>query len=291
MGKNRPLRPGRETDPFDVAATLNNATYIDYYERLKNIAITTFRWEGLPYSVNERFLETVLFEQGRVLFFNDPDSGFMALPCVPSGQLNVYREPLKWQAVSIGYNKFYGLDDCALIRNTYTMRPTAEAIRLYAWRLYNAERVTDVNIGAQRKPVVILCNENEVLTFKNLFSKYAGNEDAIIGKRGLDIESIKTLDVSTKFVGLELQQYKRRIWSEALSYLGVAGYNEDKRERLVSGEIDTSEQQANAELLCFLKPRQEAADLINRMYGLNVTVHIRGGDGDSNIYDTSENFD
>ena len=38
----------------------SHSAYADYYYRLKSLACTMFKWEGLPDSVNERYLEYCL---------------------------------------------------------------------------------------------------------------------------------------------------------------------------------------------------------------------------------------
>ena len=48
----------------------SHSAYADYYYRLKSLACTMFKWEGLPDSVNERYLEYCLFTYGKAVFFN-----------------------------------------------------------------------------------------------------------------------------------------------------------------------------------------------------------------------------
>ena len=47
-----------------ASAELNNKTYIDYYDRLMELALNVFEWENLPPTVDERFLELTLYEMG-----------------------------------------------------------------------------------------------------------------------------------------------------------------------------------------------------------------------------------
>jgi hypothetical protein len=39
----------------------NETAYYMYYNRLRDYALSMFKWEGLPDSVNERFLEVKCF--------------------------------------------------------------------------------------------------------------------------------------------------------------------------------------------------------------------------------------
>ena len=94
----------------DEAMVLNNATYIDYFNRLELLAISIFEWEGLDeIGGNSRFLEMTLFEEGRAVFVKDPELGYLTLRVAPNGKLNYYRLPVSIEAVSIEYNKKYSL--------------------------------------------------------------------------------------------------------------------------------------------------------------------------------------
>lgn len=42
-----------------------------YYNRLKEIAISCIEWKNLPDTVDSRFLELTLFEDGAGVYFND----------------------------------------------------------------------------------------------------------------------------------------------------------------------------------------------------------------------------
>lgn len=53
-----------------------------YYNRLFDIAVSSFRWEGLPPSIDVRFMETCLLRYGAVIIFYDDVLGYLALPLI-----------------------------------------------------------------------------------------------------------------------------------------------------------------------------------------------------------------
>ena len=69
-------------------------------------------------------------------------------------------------------------------------------------------------------------------------------------------------------------KYKKEIWNEALTFLGVDNFSE-KKERLVSDEIDTNNEVINLNLMSFLAPRKKACELFNKKYGMNIEVKVR----------------
>lgn len=49
-------------EQFNLALTRNIDYFNSYYNRLKLLAVTQFKWNDLPDSCNARFLENTLFD-------------------------------------------------------------------------------------------------------------------------------------------------------------------------------------------------------------------------------------
>lgn len=258
------------------SAELNNKTYIDYYNRLMELALNVFEWENLPPSVDERFLELTLYEMGYCLYFNDEIIGNLALTCTIGGQLDVYRIPVLRRAYAVnGYNKMCSTKDSVLIFNNYLHTPTQLTIELFARRLYEIERAIDVNVKAQKTPTLILSSEQQRLTMKNMYMQYDGNEPFIFGDKNMDIEGIKSLKTDAPFVADKLEILKHQIWNEALTFCGIENSNQDKKERLVSDEVGSNYGNIEAQRNVMLNARKQAVKKINAMFGTNIDVHFR----------------
>ncbi len=255
---------------------LNNKTYIDYYNRLMELALNVFEWENLPPSVDERFLELTLYEMGYCLYFNDEIIGNLALTCTIGGKLDVYRIPVLRRAYAVnGYNKLCSTKDSVLIFNNYLHTPTQLTIKLFARRLYEIERTIDVNVKAQKTPTLILSSEQQRLTLQNLYMQYEGNEPFIFGDKNMDIEGIKSLKTDAPFVADKLENLKHQIWNEALTFCGIENSNQDKKERLVSDEVGSNYGNIEAQRNVMLNARKQACKKINAMFGTNINVHFR----------------
>lgn len=260
----------------DEGMIQNTETYEMYYNRLRDYAISMFEWEGLPDSINERFLEIKLYEEGKVVFFEDPDMGMLSLP-VTYGQLNVYGEPVNYKAVSIGYNRDLTIDDAVIMYANYSRKPIDYIIRQYARRLMQVERTMDVNIHAQKTPVLVLTEEeSQRLTMKNMYMQYDGNEPFIFAyKKGFNPDSVTVLKTDAPFVSDKLMEYKHNLWNEAMTFLGVGNAKQDKKERLVSDEVSANDEQIEGARFIMLKARQEACKKINDMFGTNISVDFK----------------
>ena len=257
------------------ACDMNILTANDYYDRLQLIALSLFEWENLPESCNARFLEKTLYSYGRALFIYDDVLGFLNMKCTPSGSLNNYDEPISYNAFSTIYQNSFSREDSVLIRNNYLERPTDNSVVLFASRLTEAERTIDTNIKAQKTPVLIRCDDKDRLTMKNLYNQYEGNEPFILGSKSLNIEGLKVLKTDAPFVADKIQSYKHEVWNEALTFFGINNANSDKRERLITDEVNANNQVISINAQAMLLTRVEACKLINERYGLKVNVKMR----------------
>lgn len=255
---------------------LNRNTFNDYFNRLFELAINMFKWENLPDTVDERFLELSLCEKGYCLYFNDDIMGNLALTCMIGGELDVYRIPTRRIAFAVnGYQAERTNKDSVLIFNNYLHTPTMQTISLYAERLTAIERAIDVNVNAQKTPIAILTDEKQKRTIEEIYRKYEGNAPVIIGAKNLDLDSVKALTTGAPYVADKLNILKRQIWNEALTFFGIENANTEKRERLVSDEITSNLGGVQAQRYVMLNAREQAADKINRMFGTNISVKFR----------------
>lgn len=268
-------RKGRKNQ-WDQSAELNNKTYIDYHDRLKELALNSFEWVNLPPTVDERFLELMLYDLGYCLYFNDEVIGNLALSCTIGGRLDVYRVPMYRKAYATnGYNKNCTNQDSVIIFNNFLRTPTELTISLFARRLYEIERSIDVNVKTQKTPVAILATEQQRLTMQNLYMKYDGNEPFIFGDKNMDISGITSINTNAPYVADKLQILKHQIWNEALTFLGIENSNADKKERLVSDEVGSNYGNVEAQRNVMLNARRQAVKKINAMFGTNIEVKFR----------------
>ena len=261
--------------PFQTSAMMNTATFNDYFQRLKALAVTMFEWRGLPELISVRFLEDTLFYYGKAAFINDSALGKMVTKITAAGKLNTYNEPVRYNCFSTGYSKMYEADAIVQIRNNYLMRPTLETIQLYAQRLYEVERAIDVNIKGQKFPMVIKGTPQQKLTLDNIYMKYDGNQPVIMIDKNLDTGVFGVFPTVSPYVADKLMLYKHDLWNEAMTFLGIANANTDKKERLITDEVQANDQlvQMGAEVM--LATRQEACKEINKLFGVSVSVDIR----------------
>lgn len=267
----------RKHNIFNESLILNNLTYRQYLNRLTELAISMFEWKNLPDTVDARYLELHLFETGCMVYFKDDVIGDLCLNCIVNGKLDVYGNPLLRRAYS-GYNNYQKLltyKDSVIIWNNYLHSNSILDVEMFARRLYNIDRIIDVNANAQKTPVLLQGSEKQRLTLLNLYKEYDGNAPFIFGDKNLDINSLKAFNTNAPYVCDKLYQLKTQIWNEALTYLGISNINIQKKERLITDEVTRNQGGTIASRYSRLESRRQAVEKINKMFGTNIEVNYR----------------
>ena len=267
----------RKRTQFGESALENNATYLSYYQRLLELSISMFDWKNLPSTIDSRYIELMLFEKGSVVYFDDEAIGNLCLDCISQGQFDVYGYPKNRRAYS-SYNQYtreLNEKDSVIIWNNFLHTNSQLAVKMYAKRLYNLDRIIDVNVNSQKTPVAILATPQQRLTMKNLYKEYDGNAPFIFGDKNLDLNGIKAISTGAPYVADNIYNLKTQIWNEALTYLGISNVNTVKKERLISDEVQRNLGGTIASRYSRLQSRQDAVKKINEMFGTNIEVEYR----------------
>lgn len=254
----------------------NDWTFIQYYNRLVDLCISQFEWINLPPTCDRRFLELTLMADGMAVFFRDEIMGYLALQCMISGPLDVYRIPILRRAyASNGYQMPLDNLNSVLIFNNSLHTNSQLDIEMYAWRLYEVQRAIDTNIKLQKTPKIVKCSENQRLTIINLFKQYDGNYPFIFADKAMDLKGLESIDIAAPYVADKLMVIKQQIWDEAMTYLGIANTNTSKRERLNTSEISVGMGDVEAQRYTRLMEREVACERINDMFGLKLEVRYK----------------
>lgn len=268
---------GTKKTNFGNSLNLNMRSYGQYFSILRQISISMFEWKNLPHTVDSAYLEKALFYNAGAVYFNDEVMGNLALDVLYNGRFNVYGEPVSRRAYS-KYNKYQKIltdSDSVIIWNNMDRTPTYPIIQLFARRLYNLDRIIDVNANAQKTPVLLKCDQKQRLTLLNAFKEMDGNSPVIFADNSFDENSILCLKTDAPYVCDKIYDLKTNIWNEALTYLGIPSANVMKKERLIKDEVLRGLGGTLANRYSRLSEREHAVKKINNMFGTNIEVHIR----------------
>lgn len=271
------------------ADILNNFTFIDFFDRLKRVATSIFKWKNLPETMNERWLELCLFYKGMAGILKHDNYGIINTEASWSGNIDIYGLPTLVYCYSTSFfseqrvrydgkvsieelSKIYGIEndnlkEAILVMNNIDMQPTFIAMELFAYRLYKVQRTIDINLDLIKKPFIIGCNEQDKLSMQKFMMDVENNQNMIFATADFDpSNSIKIFDLNVNNHVEELENEKRAILSEALTTLGVNSILVDKAERLISDEGKKDNEFINYNLQYYWKQRKEACEQFNKLF-------------------------
>lgn len=269
--------------PEQRASKENDYLFMIYFNKLINYALSMFEWTGLPAEMKNqtRYMEMVLLYTGAgVMYRSDEYGKFDFLQMLPNGSFDRYGNQIEYTARGYnGYNIRLDQENSVVCWNNYTR--TADLVPTifsFAERLADVQRTIDVRLEHHKAPIVYQGNKNNKLTLMNIFKKRKNHEPVVITDENLDYQNTIVLPTDPPFIVKELWSYKKDLWNEAMLFLGVDNAKQDKKERMVTAEVESNDEQIELARDIMLNARRDFCKEANEFwsnYGLNMDVDFR----------------
>lgn len=259
--------------------------YRHYMERLLNIVLAQFDWKGLPDTVDRWYLEMCLAFYGTAAMYKAKDTDLLFASNYTAQGLTMYGYPAHIRGVTNGgYDIVTGISmggtidvepgEFVVLYDTMTRTPLWKTLDIYAKMLTKVSLAIDLNLQQQYRPYILVGNtDNKALrkTFETFLDGVAAYEPALFST--MDPDDIKTIDLNVPYKGMELEQQRQAIWTDAMSELGIT-IGTTKKERMLGDEIATNREADLSQLNSRLKNRKEFAEKINEKFDLDVEVEL-----------------
>lgn len=250
--------------------------YIDNINLLFEKCVRIFKWHGSPENIPQREIEKYAIALGYCGFVDDRKCGYMVSNGGMSGPTQysdvfknfTYARPTAYGGtVTIGEN-------CVIIRNTSLMNPLTGLIRRTASQLAHADitlRAALVNYRAN--DVLVADDDSSAESIAAYYSSlYEGNLKAIVDENV--ISGIKNLSTSRSYADLlRLTEVKNEIMRSFFAEIGIR-QKSDKKERLVTEEVESDSMMLLFNIHDMLEQRQIACEEINKIFDLNMSVEL-----------------
>lgn len=260
---------GKKGTNFWQSAWLNEQSFMFYRLWILTLAMSRYKWIGLPPTCDARFLEKTLALEG-VATISTPKgaSVWTSTQAVTDGSPGLYETPRSWR--SFGPNGFgYDVDPSngvlVYANQLRTPFPTG-MIDMFARRLADYDRAADINVQQQKRPWLITAPAEKVNDLVQVYKQQSGGEPAILGLRGLtsDIE-VQSFGMQVPLIVNELDDGKRRIWNDIYTALGIENLTR-KAERSIEAEVTADNVPTSLMALDGLMARRQAADEWNERW-------------------------
>ena len=258
-------------------------TFMKWYFDIQQLYSSVFAYTGMPLIVDMSQVEQWLMYRGSVAFFIDELIGPLILPYTTQGSLNQYGNPTTIRAYGMnGYQIYLNPDQYVIIYDNNMKISNINALRQYAIRLSQTDKVIDVNIAAQKTPILLTAqNEGQLNSLKLAYRKMATGQPVIAEIGNTVNAGVNALNTGAPMVFNELQNYKLNLLSEVLTFCGIPNRGDPKRERLITTEVSAINGHVVHERTNRLQTRQRAINEINfkfGAYGVNLSVDFANVD-------------
>lgn len=264
-----------------------------FMKKFEIIALNLFSWENLPPTIEERYIEKALFDKGLVCLVDDENFGQIVVGCSYSQNMNIWGEPTEVITSGFNYIKSFNIENT--LNTTYTRDnddseiktaivcqnndlyiSTREILEYYVNKLVEVELSTFTNVYLQKFPFLINTTKDNEMTMKTLISKVDKGEPYIMyNKKIADLTTaVDVFNLNVPFVADKLLQYRFETEREIYTLFGFNN-NFEKKERLLTDEINVNNDFINCNIDSMYKKRKQFAELMNNKYGWNVQVKKR----------------
>lgn len=276
--------------PKDVDGIANTSAM--YYRiKLLKLILQRFEFAGLPETWDSDYFLEHLFLDG-VICITDTSAGVLALKTGVTG-IGIFDQPTECIIVNpvLGQMRRTINEDCALIKIQLDYQGVGWILNRYSTLLAMCDSSIAVNLLNTKATFVFgATSKGQAETFKAIFDKIAMGEPAVFTTENnttLIKEQMFTMPAKENFIADDVQLLKRKIINEFLTDIGISNANTDKRERLVTDEVNANNNEIVANIQHWHDNINEGLNKANELFGLNLSCRIRKYEGSSINADTS----
>lgn len=254
-----------------------NCTHMFLY----NLCVTMFKWNNLPEQsqpIDSLYLNKVLITQGRALFYKEEETGlYRVQPYSPAGKTNNYGWTPIRQIVSnfFGRAKSFTPQDSVEIWHNPSQFPMTTFIHEYCRKLQLFDEVIFNRLKLHKVPFTVsTTGEDERLAAKEVLRLWEEGLEIKMGKGKTAGDYLKVDEFDITYIISNLLKDKQTILSEFLTFVGINSFAFEKQERITNQELHQNDEVVARCLSIYLKTLNHCCDLINKKFGLNISVEL-----------------
>lgn len=260
--------------PKDVEAQITESGLF-YRERMLRKIFELFKFT-IPEEWDLDYFREHLFLDGFV-GVTDTRLGVLALKCAASGY-NVYNRPTQLifaNPILGSFNKRIGVNG-EVIRLQYNWHGVGPILAKYSYLLSMCDSAVSVNL-MNSKVAFIATAEGKAAaeTIKAAYQEISESSPFVcMSKDSVDAISWELLNVKQTFIANDVTILKQTIWNEFLTEIGIPNMNRDKRERMITDEVNANNTETSFSVSHWLETIRSGMDKCNAMFGLNLAVEM-----------------
>lgn len=264
-----------------------------YRDFFISIMLAYYQWVNLPDSIDPVFLEKTLIFNGYCGFFETEEFGLIASKGALGQSLDIYNNPTHFTPVNNAVINFPTIavnwymdsldrDKAVIVRNNAMRKPSIIWLNGFCQKLADIEMTIQLNRNAQVMPYLIIADDNNLFSMKNVFNKIMNFEPVIYLKEQknktaeMEYRQLKdrifTLDTKSEYLLDKLHDERQRVIGQILTLIGINNIAVDKAERLITSEANGNNGLINACIEVNLSTRQKDCERLNKCFDLDIQV-------------------
>lgn len=262
-----------------------NTGLVNYFKRYFLNKVLSCYEISIPDTWARNYFEYSLFGRGHVAVFEGPE-GFGVL--CQAGSLsgyNVFYQPARYvfgNPVIGGYNLTIG-EDCEVIKIFGDYRGLMDVVQLYSDLMGLCVEGAGVNLVNSKLAYVFAAESKAAAeSFKKLYDKIASGEPAAVIDKSL-FDKVDgspnwlmfTQNIGTNYITDKILNDMQTIDNQFDTLIGIPNANTEKRERLITDEVNANNSDTASMPTVITQYCQESMDKANRMFGLNLKIKYR----------------
>lgn len=272
--------PKFANDPKN-AQVLNLATAANELANIRQLYCSRYKWSSDNPNMPVNYIESMLFLNGMLAFFQDADYGWLLLPCSIK-RLNVYGEP---DQVTVMFpfqdksNSVLNKGEFYLLRDNPANNIPYFTVQYYTRLIADVARSCEVYANGMKKPLIAAANFTNQQTKKQFMNNILMNESVVL----LDEANLKDLGTALQVFQNSshnagdlkgLAMYKTDLYNECVAKLGITTPTVIKQAQVNKDEINKNDTMANIVLNGTYECRQEATKAIFDMAKISLTCEL-----------------
>lgn len=264
--------------------TRNTALFGYFVKYLFQKLVSVFRFEGLPETWAENYFKYVLMGYGFIAVFDSDKYGVIPQQCTLSDTHTIFYQPsrviianpvLNMLNLKIG-------EDCELIKLQPDYGSPMDIVSTYADLMSVALETASINlINSKASYIFFAQNKAAAETYKEMFDEVSSGKPFTILDKNMKNEDgslnweMFTQNVGQNYITDRVLNDMKTIEDRFNTRIGIPNANTQKRERMITSEVESNDVDTTALVNVWLDCLQESIGRVNSKYGLNIKVSYR----------------
>lgn len=261
-----------------------NTILVQYFRRyLLQKAISVFKW-NLPEGWARNYFLYVLYCWGFLAIINTDKFGVIPQQCGLRGY-NVYYQPTNaiiTNPLLRGIREPEIGTECVLLRLQPDYGGVMDLVNYYAEELALASEAISVNLLNSKLAYVFTAqNKSTAESFKKLYDEIASGNPAVVQDKNLLGDDGKpswmpfAQNLTQTYIAGDLLTAMREIENQFCTDLGLPNANTNKKERLITDEVNANNVETYTRAAMWLEELQKGCEDASAMFGIDLSVDWR----------------